>query len=89
MESRRAFLVVSHIFYVHPPPPTWRNDPILRAYFSTGLKAPTSFELEGNLKAYKLGKVRTNVVRRASTDAIRKAVAVRSHTTFALIPTDR
>ena len=31
--------MVSNIFYVHP---TWGNDPIWRAYFSNGLKPPTS-----------------------------------------------
>ena len=41
-------LLVSHYlgggfnnFYVHPDP--WGNDPIWRAYFSKGLKPPTSY----------------------------------------------
>ena len=33
-------VVVSNMFYVHPEP--WGNDPIWRAYFSDGLKPPTS-----------------------------------------------
>ena len=32
----------SNIFYFHP----WGNDPIRRAYFSSGLKPPTSFIMQ-------------------------------------------
>ena len=35
------WLVVSNIFYFHPDP--WGYDPIWRAYFSDGLKPPTSY----------------------------------------------
>ena len=35
----------SNIFYVHPDP--WGNDPIWRAYFSIGLKPPTSWLFRG------------------------------------------
>ena len=38
--SMLNWLVVSNILYFQPEP--WGNDPIWRAYFSSGLKAPTS-----------------------------------------------
>ena len=38
--------MVSNIFHVFTP--TWGNDPIWRAYFSSGLKAPTSYLFDGD-----------------------------------------